>query len=419
MRGACVTTSVLPTFADVEAAAEQLAGVVHATPFFRSDALCDLTGANVMLKCENLQRTGSFKVRGSYVKLQSLSPAERAAGVVAASAGNHAQGVAYHAARLGIDATIVMPKTTPYGKMRRTEAMGVRVVLEGGTFAEAASLAQVLAHDQGRTMIHPYDDPWVVAGQGTVGLEMMHAQPQLDAVLVPVGGGGLIAGVAIAIKHLAPEVQVYGVQTEAYCALYEMLHHSRPHSNGAPTLAEGIAVKEIGRMNAAIVQDLIEDVLLVDEPTLERAIHHVLDDEKMLVEGAGAAGLAALLLHRDLFAGRRVGLILSGANLDTGLLASVILRARFQEGLVARVRVQIGDSPGSLSDISSLLAQHYANVVDVSHHRAFSGVPAKCAELDFTIEMRHPRDIYSIIDDLREATFETTILAGGLCDARS
>ncbi|MHB8147214.1 MAG: pyridoxal-phosphate dependent enzyme, partial [Vulcanimicrobiaceae bacterium] len=203
-----------------------------------------------------------------------------------------------------------------------------------------------------------------------------------------------------------------------YCSLYEMLHHTRPLSNGAPTLAEGIAVQNISEANAQVAKDLVDDVLIVDDPALERAIHHLLDDEKMLVEGAGAAALAALLLHRDLFAGRRVGLILSGANLDTGLLASVILRARFQEGLVARVRVQIGDSPGSLSDISSLLAQHHANVVDVSHHRAFSGVPAKCAELDFTIEMRHPRDIYPIIDELREATFETTVLAGGLCHAR-
>ena len=390
--------TVLPSFADVEAAAEQLEGVVYPTPFFRSDVLSDLTGASVMLKCENLQRTGSFKVRGSYVKMQSLSPSERAGGVIAASAGNHAQGVAAHAARLGIDATIVMPKTTPYGKMRRTEAQGVRVVLEGETFAEAAAAAIEIAREKRRTMIHPYDDPWVIAGQGTVGLEMVRDHPKLDAVLVPVGGGGLIAGVALAVKRLAPRTEVIGV---------------RPRMDGAPTIAEGIAVTCLGHLNNEIVRDLVDDTITVEEASLESAIHHILDDEKMLVEGAGAASLAAVLANRERFAGRTVGLILSGANLDTGLLASVILRARFQQGLVARVRVQIGDAPGSLLSVSSLLANHHANVVDVSHHRAFSGVPAKCAELDFTIEMRHPRDITAIVNELREATFETTVLAGG------
>jgi len=391
-------TTTLPSFAAVKDAAEQLRGVVYATPFYRSDALSELTGANVWLKCENLQRTGSFKVRGAYVKLQSLSAPERGVGVVAASAGNHAQGVAYHASRLGIDATIVMPKTTPYTKIRRVEAHDVRVVLEGDNFGEAAVAAEVLARDERRTMIHPYDDPHVVAGQGTVGLEMVREEPELDAVIVPVGGGGLIAGVALAVKQLSPRTEVIGV---------------RPQMNGTPTIAEGIAVKSLGATNAEIVRDFVDDMVTVDEPSLECAIHYVLDEEKMLVEGAGAAALAAVLADRERFAGRHVGLILSGANLDTGLLASVILRARFQQGLVARVRVQIGDAPGSLLSVSNLLAQHHANVVDVSHHRAFSGVPAKCAELDFTIEMRHPRDITSIVDELRQATFETTVLAGG------
>jgi threonine dehydratase len=392
--------TTLPSFADVEAAAKALGGVVAQTPCVQSEALSALAGARVTLKCENLQRTGSFKVRGAYVKLRSLEPAERLRGVVAASAGNHAQGVAYHAARLGIDATIVMPTTTPYAKVRRTEAHGVRVVLDGETFADAARAAEAIALECGRTMLHPYDDPWVIAGQGTVGIEMLRERPDLDAVLVPVGGGGLIAGVAIAVKHLAPNAEVIGIRSEM-------------PANGAPTLAEGIAVKHLGRTNAAIVADFVDDMLAVGEPEIVRAIHHLLDDEKMLVEGAGAAPLAALFAHRERFAGRRVGLILSGANLDTGLLASVILRARFQQGVIARVRVQIGDAPGSLVGISTLLAAHHANVVDVSHHRAFSGVPAKCAELDFTIEMRHPRDIDAILAELRDAAFETTVLAGG------
>ena len=399
-----------PVFADVVAAAEALAGVVYETPCLRSDALSALTGAEVYLKCENLQRTGSFKVRGSYVKLSSLSYEQRSRGVVAASAGNHAQGVAYHASRLGIDATIVMPATSPYGKIRRTEALGARVVLSGETFANASATAAELAAAEGRAIIHPYDDPWVIAGQGTVGLEFVRAQPDLDAILVSVGGGGLIAGTAIAVKSLAPRVDVIAVQAEEFCPLHELRYGAQSHPRGTPTLAEGIAVQRLGVMNAAIIAELVDDVVLVDDVALEHAIHALLDDEKMLVEGAGAAPLAALLRDRERFAGRKVGLILSGANLDTGLLASVILRARFHAGLVARLRVQIGDTPGALSLVSNLLARHHANVVDVSHHRAFSGVPAKCAELDLTIEMRHPRDIDPILAELRTTTFETTVL---------
>ena len=401
-----------PSFASIESASKALVGVVAPTPYVHSSPLSKLTGADVSLKLENLQYTGSFKVRGAYIKLQSLAPHERSGGVVAISAGNHAQGVAYHGARLGIVTTIVMPTTTPYAKVRRTEALGARVVLRGANFAEAAGEAERLAVEEHLTMIHPYDDPQIIAGQGTIGIEMLNAQPDVDAVVVPVGGGGLIAGIATAVKHVAPHVEVIGVQTEEHCSLYELLHGIRPPAQAAPTLAEGIAVKRIGRLNAEIAKDLVDDVVLVDEPALERAVHLLLEEEKTLVEGAGAAALAALLSAPKRFVGKRVALVLSGGNIDTGLLASVILRVRFQEGRVARLRVQIVDAPGALMQISSLLAMHHANVVDVSHHRAFSGVPAKCAELDFTIEMRTPGDIHPILDGLRKAAFETTLLIG-------
>lgn len=409
-------TLTAPAYADIEAAAAMLAGVVVETPCVESNALSEITGTHVTLKCENLQRTGSFKTRGSYVKLQSLTREERARGVVAVSAGNHAQGVAYHGARLGIATTIVMPKTTPYSKIRRTETLGGRVVLRGANLAEAALDAQTLAVDEGLTMIHPYDDPHVIAGQGTVGIEFARACAHLDAVVVPVGGGGLIAGMAIAFKHLAPHVEVIGVQTEEHCSLYQLFYGERPLAHGLPTLAEGIAVKSIGSLNATIARELVDDVLIVGEPALEHAVHLLLEEEKLVVEGAGAAALAAVLRHPHRFARRRVGLVVSGGNIDSGLLASVILRARFAQGRVARVRVQIVDAPGALSEISTLLATHHANVVEVSHHRAFTDVPAKCAELDFTIEMRHPRDIESILNGLRGASYETTVLTGGAND---
>lgn len=386
-----------PSFEDVERAFGQLAGIVIETPCVHSPVLSQLTGATVALKLENLQRTGSFKTRGSCIKLESLTPAQRAGGIVAVSAGNHAQGVAFHGARLGIATTIVMPNTAPYAKVRRTEAYGARVLLSGADLAQAAAAAEALAIEQRLTMIHPYDDAHVIAGAGTLGIELLRAQPALDTVVVPVGGGGLISGIAVALKHLAPHVEIVGVRVEQH---------------GPPTLAEGIAVKSLGVLNAAIVGDLVDDIVCVDEPGLERAVHLLLEEEKTVVEGAGAAPLAALLRYPNRFAGRRTALVISGGNIDTGLLASVIMRARFQEGRVARLRVQIVDAPGALVRISTLLASQHANVVDVSHHRAFSGVPAKCAELDFTIEVRHPDDVYSILDGLREEAFETTLLAG-------
>jgi threonine dehydratase len=385
---------------DVLHAREQLKGVVVPTPCMRSSALSSLLGAGVGLKLENLQVTGSFKSRGAYVKMNSLSDAQRHRGVIAASAGNHGQAVAHLGARLGVPATIVMPVTTPYLKVRRTEQHGARVLLRGKTFFEAAQHAREVAQAENLTVVPPYDDRHIIAGQGTVAVEMLESD-EYDAIVVPVGGGGLISGVALAVKHLSPRTDVIGVRVE--------------HSH-LPTLAEGIAVKELGEIPEEIIRRLVDDMLFVDEPHLERAVHLLLEEEKLLVEGAGAAPLAALLRYPQRFAGKRVGLIVSGGNLDTGLLASVILRVRFQEGRVARIRVQIVDAPGTLVQIARAVAQHHANVLEVSHHRSFSGVPAKCAELDLTIEMRHPRDIDAILSELREASFETTLLTGGACD---
>jgi threonine dehydratase len=378
-------------------ACEQLHGIASVTPCVPSAALSALTSANVMLKLENLQATGSFKSRGAFVKMRSLSQAGRSCGVIAVSAGNHAQAVAYHGARFGCATTIVMPVTTPYVKVRRTESHGARVVLHGQNFAEATAFAHDLARAEHLVMIHPYDDAHVIAGQGSVAVEMLQAG-EYDEIVVPVGGGGLIAGVALAVEQIAPRTRVVGVRVE--------------HSE-LPTIAEGIAVKNLGELPEGIIRRLVDEMLFVDDVHIERAVHLLLEEEKVLAEGAGAAPLAALLRYPQRFAGKRVGLIVSGGNLDTGLLASVILRVRFQEGRVARIRVQIVDAPGTLVRVSQIVANHHANVLEVSHHRSFSGLPAKCAELDLTIEMRHPTDVGAIVRDLQNACFETTLLTGG------
>jgi threonine dehydratase len=441
-----------PSIHDIEDAAALLRGAIAQTPCIESPGLSAIAGARIWLKLENMQRTGSFKVRGAYVKLCSLTQIEREAGVVAVSAGNHAQGVACHGAQLGIATTIVMPKTTPYVKIRRTQALGARVLLSGTNLTEAAIDAQALAITEHLTMIHPYDDPHVIAGQGTVGLELIDTRastgwavprvgsstsmcpPTLahpcasqarddnktdsfDAVVVPVGGGGLISGIAIALKALSPGTRIIGVQSETHPSLYRALYGTHAPAQALPTLAEGIAVKEAGAITSSIVREKVDEIVLVDEFHLERALHLLLEEEKTLAEGAGAAALAAVLRYPEKFAGARVALVVSGGNVDTGLVASVILRARYQEGRVVRLRVQIVDAPGSLAQISVLVAEHHANVLEVSHHRSFSGVPAKCAELDLTLELRSPADIDGVLASLRSAAFKTTLLDRSLAHA--
>ncbi|HEY1681066.1 MAG TPA: threonine ammonia-lyase [Candidatus Tumulicola sp.] len=401
-----------PTADDVRRAASVLEGVALKTPCLPSEALSRLAGADVVLKYENTQHTGSFKMRGAHVKLSSLTRGERRNGIVTASAGNHAQGVAFSASQLGTSSTIVMPHGTPYCKIRSTEAYGGRVLLHGSTVSEATTKAVKIAESNGKSFISPFDDPVIVAGAGTVGLELLQAFPNLDVLLVQVGGGGLISGVALIAKALNPHIRVIGVQTTLYPALHNALNNL-PSPVGGATLAEGVAVARVGDLNLSMAKALIDDVLLVDEDALEFAVHLLLEDEKTVTEGAGALGVAALLQHRASFRSARVGLILSGGNIDTGLLAYVISRVRLRERRVVCLRAEVLDVPGGLAGVSEVVARNGANVLEVSHRRTFPNVLAKCMQLDLTVELRKPDDMYAIVRQLNDLGILATLPAVG------
>jgi threonine dehydratase len=397
------------SYADIEAAAERIAGYAVRTPSFRADSLSELTGADVTLKLETRQRTSSFKDRGAANRLLQLTAAERERGVIAMSAGNHAQAVAFQSTRLGVPAVIVMPENTPFTKVRRTQHFGARVVLCGNNLFDASVRARELASEHGYTLVPPYDDLRIVAGQGTAGLEFLTDMPELDVLLVPIGGGGLIAGAAIAAKHLKPSIEIVGVQTELYPSFYQIMN-DLPPVFGGQTIAEGIAVKSIGEIPLAIARELVDDVVLVSEQSLERAVHLFIEEEKLVVEGAGAAPLAALLDHAERFRGRRIGLIACGGNIDTGMLANVIARVRLREGRVVKMRVEIDDKPGVLADVARLIGECGANILDVTHQRLFHDVPSKNAELDITFETRSPADVEEIVDKLHAAHYLTSVL---------
>jgi len=383
-------------FADIEAAAARIADYIVRTPALPAATLGERADAEVFLKLETRQRTGAFKDRGAANRLLQLTSRERARGVIAMSAGNHAQAVAYQAARLGIAATIVMPENTPFTNVRRTQGFGARVVLAGDVLAEAAERAHAIAAVEGLTLIHPYDDERIIAGQGTAGLEFLRDVPDLDVLLVPVGGGGLIAGVALAAKALRPSIEIVGVQSAVYPSFHQ-IRNGLPLAHRGQTVAEGIAVKSIGERPLAIARELVDDVVLVSERAIESAIHIFLEDEKLLVEGAAAAALAALLDDPGRFAKRRVGLVVCGGNIDTGLLATIIARVRLSEGRVVRMRVEIVDRPGVLGDVAKLIGECGANILDVAHQRLFHDVSSKSAELDITLETRTPTDVDRII----------------------
>lgn len=391
--------------AAIETAAATLVGHVRHTPLRHSRTLSEITGADIWLKFENLQHTASFKERGALNKLASLTTAERQRGVIAMSAGNHAQGVAYHARRLGISATIVMPETTPFNKIHNTEQLGCEVVLFGHGVDEAAEHAYALAAERRLVFIHPFDDPLIIAGQGTIGLEMATDAPPLDAVLVPIGGGGLISGVATAFRAKCPEATVIGVQSAQFPAAYALRNPSFVPSSPGRTIADGIAVKQPGKLTGAIIERLVLDILLVEEPHLERAILQLLEIEKTVVEGAGAAGLAAVLAQPARFAGRRVGLILCGGNIDSRLLSAVIMRGLVRSERLISLAVAVPDSPGSLAKLTRLIADARGNVVEVTHKRAFSKGSVRDAIVDFVIETRDARHALRITTALREAGF--------------
>ncbi len=397
------------TYAEIAAAAERISDFVIRTPAVAAIALSELTGARLTLKLETRQRTSSFKDRGAANRLLQLSSEERARGVIAMSAGNHAQAVAYQAARLGIPATIVMPVATPFTKVRRTQQFGARIVLAGEGLAESGDRAREIAAAEGLTLVPPYDDARIVAGQGTTGLEFLVDAPDLDVLIVPIGGGGLIAGVALAAKKLRPSIEIIGVQTQLYPSFFQ-IRNGLPPVHGGQTIAEGIAVKSIGEIPLAIANALVDDVVLVSEQSIERAVHLLIEEEKLVAEGAGAAPLAAVLDDPARFAGRNVGLVICGGNIDTGLLANVISRVRLREGRVVKMRVEIHDKPGVLADVARLIGECGANILDVTHQRLFHDVSSKNAELDITVETRSPADIDEIIKKLHAASYLTSVL---------
>lgn len=390
------------TLDDVRAAAGRIAGAVERTPMLHSRTLSRLTGAEVWLKFENLQFTASFKERGALNRLLALTAAERARGVIAMSAGNHAQGVAFHAARLGIRAVIVMPRGTPNSKVAATRVHGAEVVLEGETLADAAAHARDRQARDALTFIHPYDDPAVIAGQGTVALEMLEQAPGLDALLVPVGGGGLVSGMACAAKALRPDIEVWGVESKAYCAMHQRLA-GQPVAVGGDTIAEGLAVRDVGELTLAMTRALANGILLVDEEFIERAIVALVEIEKTVAEGAGAAGLAALMAHAARFAGRRVGIPLCGGNIDSRLLAAVLMRGLARDGRLARLRVTLPDVAGSLAKVATLIGEAGGNIVEVQHQRVFDAASVKSPEVEFTVETRDREHMQALVARLEQA----------------
>ncbi len=399
-----------PTVTDIEAAAERLSGRVMRTPLVRAEKLSAMTGTDLWLKFESLQYTGAFKERGALNKLLTLSADEKRRGVIAASAGNHAQGVARHARALGVPATIVMPATTPDIKVRQTRAFGAEIVLVGHAFEEARERADKICAERNLVFIHPFDDADIIAGQGTVALEMIEDGPRFDTLLVPIGGGGLISGMAIAAKAKSPETQIVGVQTELFPSMKNALDGGG-RAVGGNTLAEGIAVKEAGMLTRRIIAALVDDIVLVDERTLERSLSLLMNEQKALVEGAGAAGLAAMLAEPSRYAGRTVGLVLCGGNIDARLLSMILMRDLARSGRLARLRVQLLDMPGQLVRVATIIAEQDGNVIDVGHHRTYSDLPAKMTCMDVTIDTQGQDHLDRIIANLQGAGYAVEIAA--------
>jgi len=397
------------SLADIRAAAARIGGAVEHTPCLHSRTLSKLTGAEVFLKFENLQFTASFKERGALNKLLSLDAAERRRGVIAMSAGNHAQAVAYHAARLGIPALIVMPKGSPNTKIKNTQIHGATVVLEGENLLEAANHAHALAARDNLVFVHPYEDPLVVAGQGTVALEMLEAVPDLDVLVAPVGGGGLVSGMAIAARALRPSIRIYGVESENYPSMRQRLD-GRPVECGGDTIAEGIAVKDVGNIAFAVIRELVAEVMVVREETIERAVVALIEIEKTVAEGAGAAALAALLEDPSLFKGKRVGLPISGGNIDSRVLASVLMRGLVRDARLVRLRVTMPDVSGSLARVAGLIAEAGGNIVEVLHQRVFSAASVKSPEVEFLVETRDRDHTEHLVELLLRNGVKTTLV---------
>jgi threonine dehydratase len=397
------------TLADVQAAAMRIMGAVVRTPTLHSKTLSDLTGATVYLKFENLQFTAAYKERGALNTLLQLDDAARAKGVIAASAGNHAQGLAYHGNRLGIPVTIVMPKSTPTVKVTQTESHGASIILEGETFDEAYAHARQLEASNGYTFVHPFDDPRIIAGQGTVFLEMLADAPAIDTLIVPIGGGGLISGALTVAKAADRPIEVVGVQAELFPSMFNRITGAH-EPIGGDTLAEGIAVKEPGGLTAQIVEALVDEILLVSERSLEEAVSLLLQIEKTVAEGAGAAGLAALMTQPEKFRGKTVGIILTGGNIDTRLLANVLLRDLARSGRLARLRIRLQDRPGALYQVARIFQEQAVNILELSHQRIFTNLPAKGLSLDVECETRDRAHLERLNTALQEAGYEVRLI---------
>ncbi len=392
------------SLADIQAAREVLSGHIANTPCLYSRTLSEITGANVYLKFENHQFTASFKERGALNKLTSLDAAQRKAGVIAASAGNHAQGVSHHATRMGIPSVIVMPRFTPNVKVDMTRRHGAEVVLFGDDFDEAKAHAFQLADLRGLTFVHPYDDEKVIAGQGTIALEMLEAQPQLDMLCIAIGGGGLISGMSIAAKALKPDIEILGVETSRFPSMLAALK-GETAVFGASTIAEGIAVREPGKLTLDIVKKLVGDIVLVDEGDIEEAIVMLLEIEKTVVEGAGAASLAAMMQHRERFVGKHVGLVLCGGNIDPLMLAEIIQRGMVRSGRLARIKVELRDLPGALAKITTVIADANANIEEVHHQRTFTNLSVQSAEVELVLKTRNAAHVDEIVAKLGAVGF--------------
>jgi threonine dehydratase len=402
---------ILPKIEDVRAAADRIRGQIVRTPLVRSPRLAALTGAkSIHLKLENQQFTGSFKDRGALNKLKSLTADEAKRGVIAMSAGNHAQGVAYHAQALGIPATIVMPKGTPFTKVERTAGFGAKIELEGDTIDAAAIHARKMAEAQNLVFVHPYDDPLIVAGQGTIGLETIEDLPRFDTLIAPIGGGGLISGIALAVKAENASAEIIGVEADLYPSMHHAVRGLAPANRGQ-TIADGIAVKSPGNLSRAIIEQHVSDLLLVDENTLETAVHTLVERQNVVTEGAGAASLAAVLANPTRFTGRDVVLIVSGGNIDSRLLAQVLMRGLIRDGRVVTLRIGISDQPGVLGHLARLIGTAGGNIIEIYHQRMFSNLPVKRADVDAVVETRNPRHVEEIIAALEADGFPTRRLS--------
>ncbi len=397
--------SELLTLADVRAAHDRIRDAIVATPTLHSKTLSQLTGANIYLKFENLQFTAAYKERGALNALLLMPEEARNRGVIAASAGNHAQGLSYHGTRLGVPVTIVMPKTTPTVKVMQTEAVGGKVVLEGEKFDDAYKHARLLEKELGLTFVHPFDNPKVAAGQGTVALEMLQDIPEIDSLVVPIGGGGLLSGMGTAARGINPAIELVGVQAELYPSMYALLNNKQMPCEG-DTLAEGIAVKVPGEFTSKVIRDIVDDVVLVSEPELETAVSLLLQIEKTVVEGGGAAGLAAVMANPEKFKGKNVGIVLSGGNIDTRLLANVLLRDLARSGRLARLRITLQDRPGALYKVMKLFNEHNINIIEIYHQRIFTTLPAKGLITDIECEARDAEQLQGLVDSLKHAGYK-------------